>query len=71
MDLEEHLTGYTEYNLWANTKLSEKLSTIDVGHCDAEQKSSFGSVKLTIIRFCSVNVSPSADYITYLRTHGK
>ncbi|TND09984.1 MAG: DinB family protein [Bacteroidetes bacterium] len=42
------LIQYTQYNLWANSKLAELLMTLDPALYDRELKSSFPSIRKTV-----------------------
>lgn len=46
--MKEILTNYTNYNLWANTKLLNLLKEIDAARLDKELKSSFQSINKTV-----------------------
>ena len=46
--MKEILVNYTEYNLWANTKLLDVLKGIEPSLLDKELKSSFPSLRKTM-----------------------
>src|SRR4029079_18390331 len=48
VNMKEILINYTNYNLWANTTLTDVLKSIDSSLLDRELKSSFPSLRKTM-----------------------
>jgi uncharacterized damage-inducible protein DinB len=63
--MKEILKNYTSYNLWANIKLLDVLSGINVSLLDKEIKSSFPSLRKTVHHIWS------AEEVWYRRLHGE
>src|SRR5688500_1763003 len=64
-NMKETLLQYTNYNLWANTKLTESLKSIGISLLDQEIKSSFPSLRKTIYHIWA------AEQVWYMRLHGE
>jgi uncharacterized damage-inducible protein DinB len=65
LNLKEHLTKYAEYNLWANKRLTAKLSEMKPEDWLLEQKSSFTTIRSTLLHIYD------AETIWYKRLHGE
>ena len=63
--MKELLEKYTEYNLWANTKLIGFLKNLDLPLIDKELISSFKTIRLTLYHMWD------AEILWYNRLHGK
>jgi len=63
--MKDLLLSYVKYNFWANSRIIDKLKTIDPGDWDKEQKSSFKTLKLTVLHLYD------AETIWYDRLNGK
>jgi len=62
--LTEHLKKYGSYNLWANRALAEVLNTLPEDQFITEQKSSFRTIKETVMHMYD------AETIWYNRLNG-
>lgn len=47
--MKDLLLNYVKYNFWANTKLTDKLKNISPEAWSKEQKSSFKTIRLTLL----------------------
>lgn len=65
MNLKEHLTKYAEYNLWANKRLTAKLAELKPADWTLEQKSSFTTIRQTLLHICD------AETVWYKRLKGE
>jgi uncharacterized damage-inducible protein DinB len=63
--MKEHLTKYTDYNLWANKRLTDKLYTLKLEDWILEQKSSFTTIKRTLLHIYD------AETIWFKRLNGE
>lgn len=58
------LLSYVKYNFWANTRLTDKLKSISPEDWEKEQKSSFKTIRLTLLHIYG------AEIIWYERLNG-
>jgi uncharacterized damage-inducible protein DinB len=58
------LRNYVAYNLWANTRILDKLATVPGEYWTSEQKSSFPSIMATLLHMYG------AEYIWHGRLQG-
>ncbi len=65
MDIKEHLIKYTSYNLWANKRITEKLKEIEPALWLIEQKSSFRTIRDTLLHIYD------AETLWYKRLKGE
>ena len=63
--MKQILETYTTYNLWANTKLTDVLKSIEPSLIDKEIKSSFPSLRKTMHHIWS------AEEVWHKRLHGE
>ena len=63
--MKELLLSYVKYNFWANTRLTDKLKSIHHEDWIKEQKSSFKTIRLTLLHIYD------AETIWYERLNGK
>lgn len=62
--MKDLLLNYVKYNFWANTRLTDKLKSISPEAWDKEQKSSFKTIRLTLLHIYD------AETIWYERLNG-
>ena len=65
MNIKEHLMRYTDYNLWANKRLTDKLNALKPGDWLIEQMSSFTTIKRTLLHIYD------AETIWFKRLNGE
>lgn len=63
--MKDLLLSYVKYNLWANKRICERINQIDDVLCNTELKSSFKTIRLTLLHIWD------AQQIWYLRLNGK
>lgn len=63
--MKDLLLSYVKYNLWANKRLCERLEGLDEHIWNAELKSSFKTIRLTLLHIWD------AQQIWFLRLKGK
>jgi uncharacterized damage-inducible protein DinB len=62
--MKDLLLNYVKYNFWANTRIADKLKTLSPADWDKEQKSSFKTIRLTLLHIYG------AETIWYQRLNG-